>query len=442
MQEGGNAMGDLIDFINRHVWVLIVFFAVLFGATYAITRILPVDRTKREAPRKEAEQPDASKEVKEEGGQDDIPAIEDDKKTGQTPDPTPIPQEKGVIYQDTASDKKIVMRFGGDINLADNYAVMKYADTQDNGITDCFGKNLRALMADADVMLLNHEYACSNTGTAMPGKAYTFLAKEKNNKELKKLGVDIVSLANNHTYDYGKEAFLNTRKNLKKLGISYVGGGKNAKEAASPVYYNMNGVKIAIVAATRAEKNIMTPEAKKNSPGVMYTYDSAAFLNVIKKAKKNSDYVIAYVHWGTEHSTTLETAQTTQAHEYIDSGADLVIGSHTHCLQGMEYYKGKPVVYSLGNYLFNDETQDTGLLELRIDTKNREEVPVDEKGRKASYEGVKNKDVTVKFYPCIQTGCRTTLTPDEAQNQRILQEVTDISVNARLTKQGILKKNK
>lgn len=436
-------MGDLIDFINRHVWVIIVFFVVLFGATYAITRILPVDRTKREAQGTEtAGQPDASKEVKEDGGKDEVPVMEDDKETVQTPDPTPIPQEKGVIYQDTASDTKIVMRFGGDINLADNYSVMEYADTQENGVRDCFGKNLRALMADADVMLLNHEYACSNTGTAMPGKAYTFLAKGKNDKELKKLGVDIVSLANNHAYDYGKEAFLNTRKNLKQLGIAYVGGGKNEKEAAAPVYYNMNGVKIAIVAATRAEKNVMTPEAKKNSPGVMYTYDSAGFLNVIRKAKKNSDYVIAYVHWGTEYSTTLETAQTEQAHEYIDSGADLVIGSHTHCLQGMEYYKGKPIAYSLGNYLFNDKTLDTGLLELTINTKNREEVPVDKKGRKTSYEGVKNKDVKVKFYPCIQTGCRTTLTPDEAQQQRILQDVTDISVNVRLTKQGVLKKEK
>lgn len=434
-------MEDLIEFINRHAWVIVVFFILLFGITFAITRSLPIDRTKKQA----QQQQNGQKELAEENGaggpgKDDTPDVAGDDNGEPEVSPTPAPREKGVIYRDTKSPDRIVMRIAGDINLADNSSVMGYAGTQENGVRDCFGKNLKALMKDADVMMLNHEYACSNTGTAMPGKAYTFLAKERNNKELKKLGVDIVSLANNHAYDYGKEAFLNTRKNLKKLGVAYVGGGKNAKEAGAPVYYNMNGVKIAIVAATRAEKNVMTPEAGEDSPGVMYTYDSTEFLKVIRKARKNSDYVIAYVHWGTEYSTVLETAQTTQAHEYIDAGADLVAGSHTHCLQGMEYYKGKPVIYSLGNFWFNDKTLDTGLLEVSINTRNRREVSVDSKGRKASYEGVKNKDVTVKFYPCMQTECRTTLTPDESQNQRILQEVTDLSVNARLTKKGILKK--
>lgn len=432
-------MEDLIEFINRHAWVIIVFFILLFGITFAITRSLPIDRTKKQTqqqqPEEQAKEKDADESGK--GGASDVAGNDDGEPV---PSSTPVPREKGVIYQDTASRNRIVMRIAGDINLADNSSVMEYAKTQENGVRDCFGKNLKALLADADVMMLNHEYACSNTGTAMPGKAYTFLAKEKNNKELKKLGVDIVSLANNHVYDYGEEAFLNTRKNLKKLGVAYVGGGKNAKEAKAPVYYNMNGVKIAIVAATRAEKNVMTPEAGKDSSGVMYTYDSAEFLKVIRRARKNSDYVIAYVHWGTEYSTVLETAQTTQAHEYIDAGADLVVGSHTHCLQGMEYYKGKPVIYSLGNFWFNNKTLDSGLLEVTINTKNRKEVSVDAKGRKASYEGVKNKDVTVKFYPCIQTECRTTLTPDEDQNQRILQEVTDLSINARLTGKGVLKK--
>lgn len=435
-------MEDLIEFINRHAWVIIVFFILLFGVTFAITRSLPIDRTKRQVQQKKQTEDTAGEKETDETGKDDVSDTVDAGNEEAVPSPTPVPQEKGVIYKDTASRNKIVVRLAGDINLADNSSVMEYAKTQENGVRDCFGKNLKALLADADLMMLNHEYACSNEGTAMPGKAYTFLAREKNDRELKKLGVDIVSLANNHVYDYGEQAFLNTGKKLKKLGIAYVGGGKNIKEAKAPVYYSMNGVKIAIVAATRAEKNVMTPEAGKASSGVMYTYDSAEFLKTIRRAKKNSDYVIAYVHWGTEYSTVLETEQKVQAHEYIDAGADLVAGSHTHCLQGMEYYKGKPIIYSLGNFWFNDKTLDTGLLEVTINTKNRKEAPVDKKGRKAFYEGVKNKAVTVKFYPCMQTGCRTTLTPDEAQNQRILQEVTDLSINAGLTKKGILKKNK
>lgn len=86
----------------------------------------------------------------------------------------------------------------------------------------------------------------------------------------------------------------------------------------------------------------------------------------MQETKEKADFVIAYIHWGTEYSETLETAQTEGARELIDAGADVVLGAHPHCLQGMEYYNGKPILYSLGNYWFNEKTLDTILAELHF----------------------------------------------------------------------------
>ena len=89
-------------------------------------------------------------------------------------------------------------------------------------------------------------------------------------------------------------------------------------------------------------------------------------MQTIKEAKENADYVIAFVHWGTEYSYELEEVQLSTGKEYLDAGADIVIGAHPHCLQGIEYYNGKPIIYSLGNFWFNDKTLDTILLNIHF----------------------------------------------------------------------------
>ena len=153
------------------------------------------------------------------------------------------------------------------------------------------------------------------------------------------MGADIVSLANNHVFDYGEDAFYDTLDNLKKAGIPYIGAGRNIEEAKKGCYFVINGCKVGIVAASRAEKVRFTPVSTADTPGVMGTYDNADFLNVIKDARVQCDLLFVYVHWGTENSTALEQAQIKGAREYIDAGADVIVGAHTHCLQGMEFYK-------------------------------------------------------------------------------------------------------
>ncbi len=287
----------------------------------------------------------------------------------------------------------ITLGFAGDINLDETWTVMKH-------------------------MVLNNEFSISNRGKAMKGKAYTFRAPRKNVKLLQQLGVDAVSLANNHVYDYGKKAFLDTLSTLENNGIKYTGGGKDSKEAKKPVYFESKGKTIAVIAATRAEKYILTPAAGKHSPGVFRTYNDTQYVRAIRRAKKKADVVIAFVHWGTEYSTKLETAQTSQAKDYINAGADVVVGAHTHCLQGVGYYKGKPIFYSLGNYWFNEKTLYTTLLQLTI----RE-----------------NGSIQAKMLPCLQSGKETHLLTRKDKVRKFVNYVNGISNNAKIGAKGVVR---
>ena len=310
----------------------------------------------------------------------------------------------------------ITLAFAGDLSLADNYVVMDYYHNEaGEDLANCIDSAYIKRMNDADVMWINNEFCYSNQGSPIPGKAYTFCAAPENVSILKELGVDIVGLANNHVYDFGPEAFADTLATLRGAEIAYVGAGADIKEASAPVYVDVDGYKIAYVAATRAEKNIKTPEATETSGGVFRCYDNTDYIEKIKEAKANADYVIALPHWGTEHSTILETAQTDGAKEYIDAGADAVIGAHTHCLQGMDFYNGKPIIYSLGNFWFDDYTLDTMLLELHL-TGTTDHV-----------------QVTVEMVPGTQSERVTRMSSTVQERNRIYAYMESISSNIGIT---------
>jgi poly-gamma-glutamate synthesis protein (capsule biosynthesis protein) len=310
--------------------------------------------------------------------------------------------------------------FAGDINLADNWDNMQYCSTTENGIYDCISPELIQMMRDADITCINNEFTFSTRGAPLKNKVYTFRAHPSNVGILKEMGVDIVSLANNHVYDYGKESLIDTMATLEQAGIEYVGAGHDLDEAMEPVYFEVQGKTVAFVAASRAEKYKMTPQATKDSPGILRCYDTALFKQVIKKARENSDYVIAYVHWGTEFTHKLEDVQLSTGKEYLDAGADIVIGAHPHRLQGIEFYKGKPIIYSLGNFWFNDETVDTVLLKIRFFGNDTEEY------------------LELKVVPAIQADLRTTIVTDDAERERIFSLLERISVNAEISGKGII----
>lgn len=309
--------------------------------------------------------------------------------------------------------------FAGDISLDESAVTTAQLDASEGDISKCISPELLTIMQEADIMCLNNEFTFSTNGSPMEGKMYTFRANPARVSVLQDMGVDIVQLSNNHVYDYGKQALLDTFDTLEGAGIDYFGAGHNLEEAMAPVYYTIDDKVVAFVGASRAEKNKMTPQATDEKPGILRCYDTELFLQVIAEADANADFVIAVVHWGTEYSYDLEEVQLTTGKEYLDAGADVVIGGHSHCLQGMEFYDGKPIVYSLGNYWFNNKTLDSMLIELHFSGNDAEQ------------------NLEVRMIPAIQTNA-TTNWVDETEQQRIYDFMESISVNVEIDENGIV----
>ena len=338
-------------------------------------------------------------------------------------------EESNVLNSEENNEAKTVLEsdihpydftlcFAGDINLDDNWGTTIYMDSQPNGIYDCISKELIETMQNADVMCLNNEFTYTQRGEKIPGKLYHFRANPKRVEVLKELGVDIVKLANNHACDYGSQSLLDTMDTLTGAGIKYIGAGHNLQEAMTPVYMELDGKIVAFVAASRAEKNLKTPQATETEPGILRCYETELFVETIKEARKNADFVIAYVHWGTEYSDVLEEDQLSSGKEYLDAGADAVIGAHSHCLQGMEYSNGKPIIYSLGNYWFNEKTLDTMLLQLHFTGDDN------------------NGSVEVKVIPAIQADYKTTIVNEDEEKERIFSYLESISINIEIDREG------
>lgn len=310
--------------------------------------------------------------------------------------------------------KEVNLSFVGDVSLADNFEIIPKYDERGEGIYGILSEEVVNIMNTADIMVANNEFTISDRGEPMPNKYYTFRANTNRVGIYNEMGVDLVTLANNHVYDFGENAFLDTLDTLTNNDIPYVGAGRNIEEASRPYYFIANGYKIAFVNATRAEKFILTPEATDTTGGVLRAYDPTRFKEAIKTAKGNSDFVIALIHWGKEDTHNLEQVQIDTGKEYIDAGADILIGTHAHTLQGIEFYNNKPIIYNIGDFIFNRESKDTGILNVKIDNKG---------------------NFTYSFTPCYQHEEKTSLLSGE-DKQRVLNNLRSWSINTTIDDEG------
>lgn len=215
-----------------------------------------------------------------------------------------------------------------------------------------------------DYRFCNLECPVSEKGKPHVDKKYIFLGKPEFLRSLKYAGINGVSLANNHTNDFGKTALIETMANLYKNGIGFTGAGMNIGSAHLPVSTKIRGMKFAIFAYTVIACD--DSFATDSRPGV-----AGASLDLIKgdigQFRPFNDFIIVSIHWGVEYSDYPIDDQIDMAHSIIDSGADAIIGHHPHIFQGIEIYKGKPIFYSLGNFVFgsiNEDIQDNILVEL------------------------------------------------------------------------------
>ncbi len=315
---------------------------------------------------------------------------------------------------------EITLTFAGDVLLDPGYAIMANMLQRGGDITTCFDDGLMEIMTGSDIFMINNEFPYSDRGTPLPEKQFTFRAKPEYADKLTEIGVDIAALGNNHVNDYGQDAMMDTFDTLDGIGMPYVGAGRDLQEASRPYYLDIEGMRIAFVCATQIERlgNPDTVAATATSPGVLRCLAPEHFVEVIKEARENADFVVAYIHWGTESEANIDWLQQEQAPMYVEAGADLIIGDHPHVLQKIEVIEGVPVLYSMGNYLFNSSSLDTGLARVTVDTKEK---------------SIKS----LEFIPAKQSGCRTTML-DGAEKKRVIDYINSLSDEPVLDEQGYL----
>lgn len=207
-------------------------------------------------------------------------------------------------------------------------------------------------LKSADITFGVLEGVISERGEKDLNKAVTYRSKPSTARGLSNAGFDIISLATPHILDYGKEGFLDTLEFLSWYGIKYVGAGRNLREAKQPIIIDAKGTKIAFLAYYRGFQFDKTFFAKEDQIGPAFPVFEDLEKDV-SNAKAQSDFVIAFIHWGARtNGSEVTERQRLYAQKLIDSGVDFVIGQKLNILQGVEIYNGKPIFYSLGDFIY------------------------------------------------------------------------------------------
>lgn len=283
------------------------------------------------------------------------------------------------------------------------------------GIDGVVTPALRQQLQEADIFMMNHEFPFSDRGTPVEDKQFTFRCSPSYVSALGELGVDIVTLANNHTLDYGREALSDTMATLEQAGIPYVGAGETKERAESLQVIEKNGIRFGFLAATRVVP-VVEWKVSVQTPGLFDCYDDRRLVELVREAKEQCDFLVVYPHWGIERSQIPEEYQTQTAARCVEAGADLIVGAHSHCLQSVEYIGDKPVFYSLGNFIFGYNIKSSAYLHVTVNDK---------------------KEAVCRLVPVSSSGGITGLS-EGSSGEQILSEVSGISSTAQILSSGVV----
>lgn len=274
----------------------------------------------------------------------------------------------------------------------------------------------------SDLSIINLETSITSAGQIWPDKQFNFRSNPANLDAMKAAGIDMVVLANNHVLDYDREGLTDTINHLRTREISYVGGGKNLEEALRGAIINKKGKKIGVLAFSRVIPHVGW-YAGPNRSGVVGAYDgnTQAMFRRIEEMKKEVDILVLSLHWGIERSLEPRPEDIKIAKAAIDAGVDIVMGHHPHVLQGVEIYKGKPIFYSLGNFVFGSAdplTRTTMIGQVLIKDRGLDKV---------------------KLIPCtIVNGRPVPLEGKEGQETILYMEELSKAYNTNIDSQGII----
>jgi poly-gamma-glutamate synthesis protein (capsule biosynthesis protein) len=290
------------------------------------------------------------------------------------------------------------------------------ANYDKSGIEGVIDDDLLEELIAADIVMVNNEFPFSDRGTQMEEKQFTFECSPSYAAALSEMGVDIVTLANNHTLDYGREALSDTFETLDNINILYAGAGETVERAEAFQVIEANGRKYGFVAASRVLP-VASWNVESNTPGIFSCYDDTRLTEVVAEAKKECDFVAVYPHWGVEYEAYPESYQTKIATDCIEAGADLIVGSHTHCLQGVEWIEDIPVFYSLGNFMFGSEIDRSAIVKATLTSSG---------------------DISYEMLPVYASAGITALA-DEKKAEQILTYIDSISTTASVSA-GVVEK--
>lgn len=314
-----------------------------------------------------------------------------------------------VSEQPKQSEESIKIVLGGDVLLDRSVGWII-----DNQGSDSIWGDVRSILSDADISMVNLENPLSRRGSMEKDKQFIFRGKPQYVKALESAGIDIVSLANNHVLDYGEIALLDTMKHLDNAGILYAGAGQNEDTANMPIYIDKGAISLAVLSSSHVIPFVHW-HAKKDKPGVASAYDPARLISEVKSASEKADIVLVYLHWGKEMISQPVQYQKNIAHMLIDAGADLVIGSHPHIVQSFEFYKGKLIAYSLGNLVFTNSSKETILL---------------------SIEFSEQEMLQASVIPCIIKSSKTLLVKDDLKKRSFINKLNTLSPGVSVHENG------
>ena len=262
-----------------------------------------------------------------------------------------IPSEPASPPPGAPEKREHTLLFAGDVMLS--RGVGARMESQDDWTLPF--EEIAETLRSADLRFCNLECPISDQGRNLH-HLYSFRADPRALEGLKAAGFDIVSLANNHAYDWGPAALLDSLERLRAAGIRAVGAGENILAAHYPVLINAGGLRLAFLGYVEIDPKEAT--AGVDRPGVAWL-DPAQVLADIRFARPLADLVIVCPHWGVEYAVKPARDQVEFAHRMIDAGADLIVGSHPHVVQPLEAYHDRWIAYSLGNFVFDQKNTAT-----------------------------------------------------------------------------------
>jgi poly-gamma-glutamate synthesis protein (capsule biosynthesis protein) len=264
-----------------------------------------------------------------------------------------------------APPRAVTLAFGGDV-----YGQPPVRTVLDRGENPLAA--VAPLLSGADVAVVNLETAVGSTG-APRDKEFVFQARPDLLTALRDAGVDVVSVANNHSFDHGLDGFLETLDNVRAAGLVATGGGRSSAEAYAPAIVAAGGNEVAILGVA-----VIGPDEEDRAvgdrPGTTNGRDPAAVEAAIRAAKSRTPIVVVVVHWGAELGVCPRPGERALAQRMLDAGASMVIGGHPHVLQALVESDGRLVAYSIGNFVFaglSERTAATGVLLVTVEPDGR-----------------------------------------------------------------------